>query len=177
MFFKPIRNTLISPSMHLHNHSASNSVNTSVNQMPREISLIDLAINSNDFNAFDLHSLTKRNSLYFMLLYMFHKFQFEEQIRFNSNKYQRFSKRLQSAYRENPYHNAVHAADVLQNVYHYLFNGGSAQEFLKCTTLDLAAIFIAAAAHDVDHPGNNNLFEIKTKSKLAILYNDQAVLE
>lgn len=41
----------------------------------------------------------------------------------------------------------------------------------------MAGLFISAAAHDVDHPGNNNLFETKTRSKLAILYNDQAVLE
>jgi hypothetical protein len=43
--------------------------------------------------------------------------------------------------------------------------------------LDLAGLLISAAAHDVDHPGNNNVFETKTKSKLATLYNDVAVLE
>ena len=29
----------------------------------------------------------------------------------------------------------------------------------------------------MDHPGTNNVFEIKCKSKLSILYNDMAVLE
>ena len=29
----------------------------------------------------------------------------------------------------------------------------------------------------MDHPGTNNLFEIKTRSKLSTLYNDQSVLE
>jgi hypothetical protein len=43
--------------------------------------------------------------------------------------------------------------------------------------LEYASLFISAGAHDVDHPGNNNVFETKTKSKLAILYNDLAVLE
>jgi hypothetical protein len=38
-------------------------------------------------------------------------------------------------------------------------------------------LYISSAAHDVDHPGNNNVFEVKTKSKLATLYNDLAVLE
>jgi 3'5'-cyclic nucleotide phosphodiesterase len=47
----------------------------------------------------------------------------------------------------------------------------------KATTFDLASLFISAAAHDMDHPGHNNLFETKTHSKLATLYNDQAVLE
>ena len=36
---------------------------------------------------------------------------------------------------------------------------------------------LSGAAHDMDHPGTNNMFETKCKSKLAILYNDQAVLE
>ena len=38
-------------------------------------------------------------------------------------------------------------------------------------------MILSAAAHDIDHPGTNNLFEIKRRSKLAILYNDVAVLE
>jgi len=36
---------------------------------------------------------------------------------------------------------------------------------------------LSGAAHDMDHPGNNNVFETKCKSKLALLYNDYAVLE
>jgi len=36
---------------------------------------------------------------------------------------------------------------------------------------------IAAAGHDVDHPGHNNMFEMKNKSVLATIYNDKSVLE
>lgn len=36
---------------------------------------------------------------------------------------------------------------------------------------------IACAGHDVDHPGHNNLFEIKSKSVLATIYNDKSILE
>ena len=45
------------------------------------------------------------------------------------------------------------------------------------TNNDIFFTLISGAAHDIDHPGSNNLWEIKTKSKLALLYNDQAVLE
>ena len=107
---------------------------------------------------------------------MFQKFSFGEQLGIDSNKFVKFSLRLQQAYRENPYHTSIHAADVVQNVYYYLIGGG-AQERCKTTSLDLASLFISAAAHDVDHPGNNNVFESKTRSKLATLYNDQAILE
>lgn len=43
--------------------------------------------------------------------------------------------------------------------------------------LDEVAALIAAAVHDVDHPGRTNSFLCNAGSELAILYNDTAVLE
>lgn len=40
----------------------------------------------------------------------------------------------------------------------------------------MAAIF-AAAIHDVDHPGLTNQYLINTSSELALMYNDESVLE
>jgi hypothetical protein len=39
------------------------------------------------------------------------------------------------------------------------------------TEMNSFVVCLAAAVHDVDHPGNNNVFEIKTYSSLATLYN------
>jgi hypothetical protein len=39
---------------------------------------------------------------------------------------------------------------------------GAVYEALNTSTFDLASLFISAAGHDVDHPGNNNLYEVKT---------------
>jgi cAMP-specific phosphodiesterase 4 len=36
---------------------------------------------------------------------------------------------------------------------------------------------MSSASHDIDHPGNNNVYESKIHSKLATLYNDASVLE
>ena len=47
----------------------------------------------------------------------------------------------------------------------------------KLTPLVRLAALIAAAIHDLDHPGVSNTFLIKTKHPLAILYNDQSPLE
>jgi cAMP-specific phosphodiesterase 4 len=45
------------------------------------------------------------------------------------------------------------------------------------TDNDIFFSLLSGAAHDMDHPGTNNAFEVKCKSKLALLYNDQSVLE
>lgn len=38
-------------------------------------------------------------------------------------------------------------------------------------------LLLSCAAHDVAHPGNNNIFEVNSKSGLAVTYNDKSVLE
>lgn len=43
--------------------------------------------------------------------------------------------------------------------------------------MDKAAALIAAAVHDVDHPGRTSPFLCNAGSELAVLYNDLAVLE
>jgi len=45
------------------------------------------------------------------------------------------------------------------------------------TTLDVLGLLVASLCHDIDHPGNNNLFEINSDSQLAHLHNDISVLE
>ena len=84
----------------------------------------------------------------------------------SAKTYQSMSIKLQSAYRNNLYHTSIHAADVLQSVFYYL-NGWSAHQICAFDTFDLASLFLASAAHDMEHPGNNNVFEMKTHSKIA----------
>lgn len=43
--------------------------------------------------------------------------------------------------------------------------------------IDQATALIAAAAHDVDHPGRSSAFLANSANPLAILYNDITVLE
>ena len=106
-----------------------------------------------------------------MLQYVYQKYDFQEVLKINPQVFQTMSLRMQQSYRDNPYHTSIHAADVLQNLYFYLYGGG-VMDICKFTPIDLAGLFISSAAHDMDHPGSNNMFEIKTNSKLAILYND-----
>ena len=45
------------------------------------------------------------------------------------------------------------------------------------TKLDLACLFIATVAHDVNHPATNNAYQVRTNAKPAQLYNGQSSLE
>ncbi|KAJ8304897.1 hypothetical protein KUTeg_018480 [Tegillarca granosa] len=67
---------------------------------------------------------------------------------------------IEANYRSsNTYHNSTHSADGVFD------------------QSDELACLIAAAIHDVDHPGKTNAFLVNQNHPLALLYNDQAVLE
>ncbi|XP_071656782.1 3',5'-cyclic-AMP phosphodiesterase 4A isoform X2 [Patagioenas fasciata] len=72
------------------------------------------------------------------------------------------------------YHNSLHAADVMQSTHVLLATPALDAVF---TDLEILAALFAAAIHDVDHPGVSNQFLINTNSELALMYNDESVLE
>ena len=78
-------------------------------------------------------------------------------------------------WKTNFYHNALHAADVLNSVV-YLMSSGL---FLSGDFLDIEvfALFVAALGHDVNHPGVNNSYLINIADPLALTFNDKSVLE
>ncbi|XP_058862971.1 cAMP-specific 3',5'-cyclic phosphodiesterase 4B-like isoform X6 [Acipenser ruthenus] len=77
------------------------------------------------------------------------------------------------------YHNSLHAADVTQST-HVLLSTPAldvSTDLTVFTDLEVLAALFAAAIHDVDHPGVSNQFLINTNSELALMYNDESVLE
>ncbi|ETK74330.1 hypothetical protein F441_19267 [Phytophthora nicotianae CJ01A1] len=72
----------------------------------------------------------------------------------------------------NPYHNRVHAAAVVADINFYL-----RRVHLNVDDSTLLVGLVAAASHDISHPGVSNGFLIATKSNLAITYSDDSVLE
>ncbi|XP_026814911.1 cAMP-specific 3',5'-cyclic phosphodiesterase isoform X5 [Rhopalosiphum maidis] len=76
--------------------------------------------------------------------------------------------------KDNPFHNSTHAADVVQST-NVLLNSPALESVF--TPLEITAALFAAAIHDVDHPGLTNQFLINSSSELALMYNDESVLE
>mmetsp|Transcript_7343 Transcript_7343/g.18406 ORF Transcript_7343/g.18406 Transcript_7343/m.18406 type:complete len:606 (-) Transcript_7343:205-2022(-) len=87
----------------------------------------------------------------------------------------RFLGKIDELYRpEIVYHNGAHAADVVATMEWFLRS-----EYMRTqiSTLDHLMSTVAAAVHDVGHPGRNNLFLTKTMAPLAVTYNDKSILE
>lgn len=77
---------------------------------------------------------------------------------------------------KNLFHNFKHVWGVMHLSFQILTRGGD--EFLL--PLDIYATMIAALCHDIQHPGNNNAFEVATASDLSKVksYNvDAGILE
>ncbi|KAG2485624.1 hypothetical protein HYH03_015687 [Edaphochlamys debaryana] len=87
----------------------------------------------------------------------------------------RLLRRVEAGYRANPYHNAVHAADVLQTLHVLVHGAGMHVHYLD--RLGLLAAYFAAIVHDHAHPGLTNDFLIATGDPLAVRYNDRSPLE
>eukprot|EP00736_Rhodelphis_marinus_P008344 Rmarinus@m.10004 len=122
------------------------------------------------FNVFD----TAVEDMMTYAEYMFQHFGLTDIYQIPHPVLRNFILAVKSRYKENPYHNFRHAFDVTQNTFCYLCTT-NAVDFLSA--LDILALLITSMCHDLDHPGNNNDFEIRTLSSLALQFNDQSVLE
>ncbi|KAK9837615.1 hypothetical protein WJX74_001448 [Apatococcus lobatus] len=87
----------------------------------------------------------------------------------------RWLRSIEQGYPWNSYHNRVHAASVLQMM-HMLIHAGLMEDGVL-EGITMFACYLAAIAHDFDHPGVNNDFLIKTRHPLAVTHNDASPLE
>ncbi|OQS03071.1 3'5'-cyclic nucleotide phosphodiesterase [Thraustotheca clavata] len=122
-----------------------------------------------DINVFEM----TYNQLKVLLVQMFQSYHLLIAFSIDTIKFTVFLDEVVKGYRDLPYHNFYHAFTVTQFVY-FLLSGDKMQSI---TELDAFGVLIAALGHDLDHPGNDNSFEVATSSELAIRYNDTSVLE
>ncbi|KAJ1512083.1 High affinity cAMP-specific 3',5'-cyclic phosphodiesterase 7A [Coelomomyces lativittatus] len=128
-----------------------------------------------DFNVIELNELSHGHPLYFTAMKIFEFHQLFQNYELDVTVFQNFILKIESGYHStNPYHNALHAADVVGSLHFYLI----CKKILPHLPLDdIFASLIAAIIHDYQHPGFNNVFLVATSDRLALMYNDQAVLE
>ncbi|KAI6196572.1 3'5'-cyclic nucleotide phosphodiesterase [Aphelenchoides besseyi] len=122
-------------------------------------------------------------------------------------KFFNFFHALEAGYWDISYHNRIHATDVLHSCHYLtthpvraflgrpstpedddsegvepisfgpLLDSAPLPIANSMTPLELMALYTAAAAHDIDHPGRTNAFLVAAEDRKAILYNDRSVLE
>ena len=127
------------------------------------------------FDIFALHALAGPRTLSCVLCYLFDELSVFDKFNVRRETFAAFIGAIEDGYNAGvPYHNSVHAADVLVNTYFLLQTPSIAA---SVTSLDVFASLIAAAVHDFGHPGTNNAFQIATQSDYALRYNDLCVLE
>lgn len=157
-----------------------------------------------DYPVFDLNRLNPDTILSKMCYRVFLEVGLFDAFKIPEPEFLHYFHALESGYREKPYHNRMHAADVLHGVYYLTSQAipgftqvvpDTTDSPLHKTTgnflaeesygimganfpaLELMALYTAAAMHDYDHPGRTNAFLVSTYAPQAVLYNDRSVLE
>jgi len=143
----------------------------------KESELAEILDQSNNWgmDIFQVGELTAGKALTAIAFSIFQERDLTKQFKIPSNTFVNFLLTLEDNYlKDIPYHNSLHAADVTQST-HVLLNSPALESVF--TPLEIMSALFAAAIHDVDHPGLTNQFLINTSSELALMYNDESVLE
>ena len=127
-----------------------------------------------EFDPFAFDEVTGRKPLVASVMHLVKVNNLDEELGFDCSKLVRFLTKVQDGMNDVPFHNYMHITDVVHGTAYFL-----SQEKLKAlaTPLDFYTMILSAAMHDFDHPGYNNAYLCTTRNHLAILYNDDSVLE
>ncbi|KNC98796.1 uncharacterized protein SPPG_05773 [Spizellomyces punctatus DAOM BR117] len=137
-----------------------------------------LLAKSTEFNwpIFDFLDATKGKPLSVLSFYLFKRADLFSAFNIPVDIFRNFISAIENGYRTDlPYHNSIHASDVLQCTNYFLFSNDNISKVAG--DIDLLSIYVAAIIHDHDHPGFNNNFLVNTYDTKAIMYNDRSVLE
>ncbi|KNE60154.1 hypothetical protein AMAG_18480 [Allomyces macrogynus ATCC 38327] len=145
---------------------------------PDQIAAIEACLDlleTPDFDVISLNEATGGHPVYFTGLRVFERHNLISKLNLDVRVLQNFLLSVEAGYlATNPYHNALHAADVTASMNYYLTR---ARLQPAIPTDEVFAALTAALIHDLGHPGFNNQFLINISDRLALQYNDQAVLE
>lgn len=127
------------------------------------------------FNTFALDNVCGGRPVSVLCVYLMHRYGLTQHFKLDTVTIWKCFSLIEEGYHaSNPYHNAVHAADVTQAMHCYL---QEEKILAHMTPLEILAAIVAAVCHDLDHPGVNQPFLIATDNHLAALYRNLSVLE
>ncbi|KAH8272827.1 hypothetical protein KR018_001864 [Drosophila ironensis] len=143
---------------------------------PIIMELLDESLNW-DFDIFKLEEITDYHPLLYLGMEMFRRFDVFATLNIDENVCKAWLAVIEAHYhKSNTYHNSTHAADVMQATGAFITQLTN-KDMMVMDRMEEATALIAAAAHDVDHPGRSSAFLCNSNDSLAVLYNDLTVLE
>ncbi|KAL7058315.1 hypothetical protein AAHC03_017175 [Spirometra sp. Aus1] len=169
--------TSVEPEKRLSSRRSSwlpyHGINTENDEKLRNI--LEESLDTWSLNIFTVDELSSRHALTVVAYRIFSNRDLFNNFNIDPATFVNYILRLEAAYQiSNPYHNHVHAADVLQAV-HVLLQAETLEGVFS--DLEILSVLFASAIHDANHPGLTNQYLINTGHKLALLYNDISVLE
>ncbi|KAL0021983.1 hypothetical protein WJX77_002623 [Trebouxia sp. C0004] len=127
------------------------------------------------FDIFAFSAQAEGHALSLLSFYFFQKYNGTEKFAMDPVKLATFVRVIEKGYDpQNPYHNSIHVASVVQMTHLLLHQGGVAKVM---TDGQIFATYYAALVHDFEHLGVNNDYLIKSFHPLAVMYNDISPLE
>lgn len=106
-----------------------------------------------DFDVFKLERMTSRRPLYYLGMHVMNCYEVPARLGCDERILQNWLTVIEVNYNaHNSYHNSSHAADVLQAIARFM---RSDRMKMLLDPLDEVAALLAAAAHDIDHPGKS----------------------
>ncbi|KAL4460858.1 hypothetical protein ABPG74_016330 [Tetrahymena malaccensis] len=158
----------------LSNKVIDTKLQSYVNQIPQPIIKYFKDVHELSFDCFELEKMTKGQETSFLLLYLFQQNNILASVDIEPDILSNFFKQIEKGYKDNLYHNRLHAFDVLQTA-NFFLKSCNFIELAAINEFELCTIYISAACHDYDHPGVNNAFIINTFHDIALTYNGKNI--
>jgi len=127
-------------------------------------------LNNNNFFAVEWNGI----GLFKVVYHIFNSFDFLEFFKISNSRFFTFLFRMREEYKDSPYHNWIHAIDVLQHVFFQIKQTSLDNTLSK---LELLALFIAALVHDAGHDGLSNQYHRTNQTPYGILFKNLSVSE
>ena len=121
-----------------------------------------------NFDMFFVTEMTKGKPVNIVGRYCLSKFDLTNKFNIPDVTAQKFFSALEGRYKDNPYHNSTHGADVLNSTF-FLYNHSFLIGLL--TDVEILGAVIATLGHDVGHSAFNNRFLVNKRDSLAITCN------
>eukprot|EP00286_Rhodomonas_abbreviata_P022280 CAMPEP_0181295316 /NCGR_PEP_ID=MMETSP1101-20121128/4079_1 /TAXON_ID=46948 /ORGANISM="Rhodomonas abbreviata, Strain Caron Lab Isolate" /LENGTH=364 /DNA_ID=CAMNT_0023400053 /DNA_START=183 /DNA_END=1274 /DNA_ORIENTATION=+ len=126
-----------------------------------------------DFDLFKLRDLTNGRPLAVLAYALINLHDLVNKLGLDENKLKKYLCAFEANYNNCLYHNPMHAADVMHAT-NYLLMGTIANTI---SPEELLIALLSGPAHDLGHPGVNNVLLIKQNHPVAVKYSNASVLE